>query len=261
MAEPLLNEECAVAGADEAERLAALERYGILDTEREAAFDDIVELASVIFEAPIAVVNLVADGRQWFKAEIGIGARELPLDVSICRHAILQRGVFVVPDLTADPRFEDNPLVTAAGGLRFYAGALLETPEGLPLGTVCVLDVEPRPGGVTERQARALAALASSDHGAARGQAIAGADARERGAAAVPGPAGGGHAEADRCGRGDGDHGAVDGRASETVGLRLCRHGRGRGRLHHSRRLGGAGGDEHRRPLRLADFGRSRSRS
>jgi GAF domain-containing protein len=67
----------------------------------------------------------------------------------------------VVPDLTADPRFERNPLVTAAGGLRFYAGALLETPEGLPLGTVCVLDNKPRPGGVTERQARALEALAS----------------------------------------------------------------------------------------------------
>jgi PAS domain S-box-containing protein len=156
-----LNVRCADTGILEADRLAALDRYDILDTDREAAFDDIVELASVIFEAPIAVVNLVADGRQWFKAELGIGARELPLDVSICRHAILQRGVFVVPDLAADPRFEDNPLVTAAGGLRFYAGALLETPEGLPLGTVCVLDVKPRPEGVTERQARALKALAS----------------------------------------------------------------------------------------------------
>jgi GAF domain-containing protein len=144
-----------------ADRLAALDRYDILDTDREAAtFDDIVELASVIFEAPIAVVNLVADGRQWFKAEIGIGARELPLDVSICRHAILQRGVFVVPDLAADPRFEQSA-GHGAGGLRFYAGALLETPEGLPLGTVCVLDVKPRPEGVTERQARALKALAS----------------------------------------------------------------------------------------------------
>jgi PAS domain S-box-containing protein len=145
----------------EADRLAALDRYAILDTGREASFDDIVELAAVIFEAPIAVVNLIADGRQWFKAEVGIGARELPLDVSICRHAILQRGVFVVPDLTLDPRFEANPLVTAAGGLRFYAGALLETPEGLPLGTVCVLDNKPRPSGVSEKHSRALSALAS----------------------------------------------------------------------------------------------------
>jgi GAF domain-containing protein len=160
MSETLLNEECEI-GFEEADRLAALDRYAILDTEREAAFDDIVELAAIIFEAPIAVVNLIANGRQWFKAEVGIGARELPLDVSICRYAILQRGVFVVPDLAADPRFENNPLVTAAGGLRFYAGALLETPEGMPLGTVCVLDNQPRPGGVTERQARALNALAS----------------------------------------------------------------------------------------------------
>jgi PAS domain S-box-containing protein len=161
MADAPLTEDSVRTEFTEAERLAALARYGILDTEREAAFDDIAELASVIFEAPIAVVNLVADGRQWFKAEIGIGARELPLDVSICSHAILQRGVFVVPDLSADPRFEANPLVTVAGGLRFYAGALLETPDGLPLGTVCVLDTEARPGGVTERQARALKALAS----------------------------------------------------------------------------------------------------
>jgi PAS domain S-box-containing protein len=160
MADTLVGQECVIS-FDETDRLDALDRYAILDTEREAAFDDIVELAALIFEAPIAVVNLIADGRQWFKAEIGIGARELPLDVSICRHAILQRGVFVVPDLTTDPRFEQNPLVTAAGGLRFYAGALLETPEGLPLGTVCVLDNNPRPEGVTERQARALKALAS----------------------------------------------------------------------------------------------------
>jgi hypothetical protein len=81
MADTLLGQECEIS-FDEADRVAALDRYAILDTEREAAFDDIVELAAVIFEAPIAVVNLIADGRQWFKAEIGIGARELPLDVS-----------------------------------------------------------------------------------------------------------------------------------------------------------------------------------
>jgi len=161
MEDATLNGNGADAGFTEADRLAALDRYAILDTEREAAFDDIAELAALIFDAPIAVVNLIADARQWFKAEIGIGARELPLDVSICRHAILQRDVFVVPDLAADPRFENNPLVKAAGGLRFYAGALLETPEGLPLGTVCVLDVKPRPDGVDERQSRALRALAS----------------------------------------------------------------------------------------------------
>lgn len=151
----------APVGRAEAARLAALESYAVLDTEREAAFDEIAQLAADIFDAPIAVVNFVADGRQWFKAEVGIGKRELPLDVSICRHALLQPGVFVVPDLAADPRFDCNPLVAVDGGLRFYAGALLETPEGLPLGTLCVLDTKPRPEGITERQQRTLKTLAS----------------------------------------------------------------------------------------------------
>ncbi|WBU29181.1 GAF domain-containing protein [Rhodopseudomonas palustris] len=145
---------------DEQERLSALERYGILDTPREPDFDDIVQLAADTFGAPIAAVNLIASGRQWFKAEIGLGARELPLDVSICAHAIVQSGTMVVPDTRQDTRFVDNPLVTAAGGLRFYAGALLKTPEGLPLGTVCVLDREPRPAGISDLQRRTLEVLA-----------------------------------------------------------------------------------------------------
>lgn len=99
---------------DEQERLSALERYGILDTPREPDFDDIVQLAADTFGAPIAAVNLIASGRQWFKAEIGLGARELPLDVSICAHAIVQSGTMVVPDTRLDARFVDNPLVTAA---------------------------------------------------------------------------------------------------------------------------------------------------
>ena len=145
---------------NEADRLAALEEYAVLDTPREPEFDDIARLAADIFEAPIAVVNLIAEGRQWFKAEVGIGADELPLDVSICAHAILQPGIFIVPDTTKDERFLANPLVTGAPGLRFYAGALLETPDGLPLGTLCVLDVEPRPEGITERQRLTIEVLA-----------------------------------------------------------------------------------------------------
>lgn len=159
MTDPVDAGACAPAWQEDA-RLAALNRYDILDTPTEPTFDNIAELAADLCEAPIAVVNFIADGRQWFKAEVGIGQRELPLDVSICRHAILQPGLFVVPDLTADPRFTDNPLVTAAGGLRFYAGALLETSEGLPLGTVCVLDNKPRPDGLTEKQAKLLKTLA-----------------------------------------------------------------------------------------------------
>ena len=145
----------------ESERLAALDRYAILDTGRDAVFDEVAELAADLLDAPMAVVNFIAADRQWFKAEVGINADTLPLDVSICRHAILQPGVLVVPDLRNDPRFESNPLVTAVEGLRFYAGALLETPEGLPLGTVCVLDTSPRPNGLSARQVRALRALAT----------------------------------------------------------------------------------------------------
>lgn len=144
----------------ESDRLAALDRYAILDTPTEPEFDDIVRLACDTFAAPIAVVNLIASGRQWFKAETGIGARELPLDVSICAHAILQSDLFVVPDTTLDDRFRCNPLVAMESGLRFYAGALLKTPEGLPIGTLCVLDRVARPEGITDHQRLTLEVLA-----------------------------------------------------------------------------------------------------
>ncbi len=145
---------------DEPARLAALERYCILDTPREPDFDDIARLVADTFQAPIAVVNLIASDRQWFKAEIGIGVRELPLDVSICAHALLQDTLMVVPDTRQDDRFVCNPLVTDENGLRFYAGALLRTPEGLAIGTVCVLDTNPRPDGITDHQRLTLEVLA-----------------------------------------------------------------------------------------------------
>ncbi len=148
------------ASWDEQARLAALENYAILDTPPERAFDEVVRLAAQICDAPIAVVNLVAGNRQFFKAEIGLGVRQTPLDVSICVHAILRRGLFVVPDTTCDPRFAGNPLVTGSPNLRFYAGALLETEQGLPLGTLCVLDHVPRPEGLTAQQGFALQVLA-----------------------------------------------------------------------------------------------------
>jgi GAF domain-containing protein len=134
-------------------RLAALRRYNILDTPTEAEFDDFTQLAAHVCGAPIAVINLIDRDRQWFKSEIGLGVRETPLDISICRH-----GLFVVPDTTLDPRFQHNPLVTGKPHLRFYAGALLESSEGLPLGTVCVLDHQPR--RLDEAQGRALLLLA-----------------------------------------------------------------------------------------------------
>lgn len=128
----------------QAERIAALRSYDILDTPREADFDDIVQLASRICETPISVVNLIDADRQWFKAEVGLGVRETPLDTSLCAHAILEREFMEIPDTLADCRMQDNALCTSDPGLRFYAGALLKTDEGLPLGTLCVLDFKPR---------------------------------------------------------------------------------------------------------------------
>jgi len=145
-------------GWEESDRLAALRSYRVLDTPPEPQFDDLVRVAARVCQTPIAIVNLVEDRRQWFKAEIGLGVREMPLDVSICSTAILQPGLLVVPDLTKDPRFNCNPLVTGEPRLRFYAGALLESPNGLPLGTVCVLDYVPR--DLSDDQAFILQTLA-----------------------------------------------------------------------------------------------------
>jgi two-component sensor histidine kinase len=125
-------------------RLATLRAYDILDTPRESDFDEIVMLASRICDAPISVVNLVDEHRQWFKAEVGLGVRETPLDTSLCAHAILEQDFVEIPDTLDDPRMADNPLCTAEGGLRFYAGALLKSKRGYPIGTLCVLDNRPR---------------------------------------------------------------------------------------------------------------------
>jgi PAS domain S-box-containing protein len=144
----------------EEERLAALHDYGILDTPQEKAIDDLVRLAADLLEAPIAAVNLIDANRQWFKSEIGLGVRQVPLDDSICRFALLEPGTMVVPDVSQDPRFARNRLVTGAPELRFYAGAPLVTPDGLPLGTLCVLDVEARPQGLSASQRFALQTLA-----------------------------------------------------------------------------------------------------
>lgn len=141
------------------ERLDALRSYGVLDTPREAEFDELVALAADICEVPISVVNLIEDHRQWFKAEVGLGIRETPLDISICRHVLLQPGVTIISDLRNDPRMCANPLVTADSGLRFYAGCLLETPDGHGIGTLCLLDRTPRI--LTSRQQSVLKTLAN----------------------------------------------------------------------------------------------------
>jgi signal transduction histidine kinase len=131
--------------------------YEILDTVCEQSFDDIVHLASQICDVPISVISLVDHERQWFKAKVGLGASETSRDVSFCGHAIHQNGVMTVPDATQDERFFDNPLVTGGPKIRFYAGASLITPDGLPLGTLCVIDSQPRQ--LSEAQNLALEAL------------------------------------------------------------------------------------------------------
>jgi len=143
----------------DADRLAALDAYDIVDTPPEQAFDDLARIASLVCRTPVALVNFVTHNRQWFKAEIGLGRRETSLDVAFCSHVILQPHLFVVPDTTKDPRFNCNPLVTDHPFLRFYAGAPLVTGTGVPLGTLCVLDYAPRLGLSTD-EAEILLALA-----------------------------------------------------------------------------------------------------
>ncbi len=125
---------------DEEERLAALRSYKVLDTEFEKEYDDLCRLAAVICEAPIALITFVDRDRQWFKASIGIEVRETPRDIAFCAHAIEQAKVFEIADATKDARFADNPLVTGAPDIRFYAGQPLVTPRGQILGTLCTLD-------------------------------------------------------------------------------------------------------------------------
>jgi len=131
----------------EAQRLNALRAYRVLDTEADVAIDRLAFLAGNLFSTPIALVSLVDEQRQWFKARLGLEASETPRGQAFCAHAIAMgpNAVMVVEDATLDPRFADNPLVTGPPNIRFYAGATLTTKEGHNLGTLCVLDDKPRP--------------------------------------------------------------------------------------------------------------------
>jgi len=146
--------------ANEARRLKVLWQYEVLDTVPEELFDDLTELASAICDAPIALISLVDESRQWFKSKVGLSVSETSRDISFCAHAILQPDLFIVPDATKDERFRHNPLVTADPHIRFYAGAPLITPDGHALGTLCILDKEPRELGESQKKAlRVLARL------------------------------------------------------------------------------------------------------
>lgn len=147
----------AASSSIEVARIAALNRYAILDTEPEQSFDDLVTLAAHICKTPMAMLSLVDEHRQWFKSKVGVQVRETPREVSICTHAIQQDDLFIVPDTRQDPRFRDNPLVVGEPRVRFYAGAPLINEDGFALGTLCVVDREPRE--LDEDQKNALLSL------------------------------------------------------------------------------------------------------
>ena len=142
---------------NEAERLAALKEYHILDTGTEQSYDDITTLAAHICEVPIAMISLVDEIRQWFKSKVGLDQQQTSRDAAFCAHAILQNEPFIVGDATKDRRFADNALVAGEPYIRFYTGIPLINPEGLALGTLCVVDHQPRL--LSAAQQKALQAL------------------------------------------------------------------------------------------------------
>ncbi|MHA7815407.1 MAG: GAF domain-containing sensor histidine kinase [Pseudohaliea sp.] len=139
--------------ADERQRLRALADLKLLDTLPEERFDRLTRLARRLFDVPIALVSLVDEQRQWFKSRQGLDACETARDISFCGYAILDEAVFLVGDASEDPRFADNPLVTGAPHIRFYAGAPLHTPQGYRVGTLCLIDRRPRALDSGERAA------------------------------------------------------------------------------------------------------------
>lgn len=144
---------------NETERLRAVKRYDILDSQAEGVFDEITAVAADFFDAPISLISLLDEDRQWFKSHHGTEIAQTPRDMAICGHAILNEDVLVVGDATKDARTADNPLVTAEPRIRFYAGAPLITNDGHRLGTLCVIDDKAR-GKTTPQQIEVLKRLA-----------------------------------------------------------------------------------------------------
>lgn len=145
--------------SNEARRLASLKALDLLDTPAEQVWDRLVQVAATVCDVPISLVSIVDTDRQWFKARFGLDAPETGRDISFCGHAILGDTPFVVPDAAMDDRFSDNPLVTGAPDIRFYAGIPLSAPDGAKMGTLCVIDRKPRQ--LTKSQEATLKILAA----------------------------------------------------------------------------------------------------
>ncbi|MBK1670340.1 hypothetical protein CKO28_20155 [Rhodovibrio sodomensis] len=131
---------------DEPHRLAALRRLRLLDTPRELAFDRLTRLAARVGGVPIAAVALLDRDRNWFKASIGVKVAQVPRDHAFCAFTVAEGAALIVPDVAADPRFEDLRLADCNRGVRFYAGAPVRSPDGACVGTLCLMDTAPHPG-------------------------------------------------------------------------------------------------------------------
>ena len=142
----------------ESNRIQKLLSYKVLDTSAETAYDDLAMIAAQICGTSTSAVSLIDSGRQWFKARVGMEVSETSRDMAFCAHAILQPQVMIVPDARLDERFANNPLVVGKPFIRFYAGAPIVTPEGYAMGTLCVIDSEPKT--LSAKQIAALEALA-----------------------------------------------------------------------------------------------------
>ncbi|WOE75662.1 GAF domain-containing hybrid sensor histidine kinase/response regulator [Alterisphingorhabdus coralli] len=147
---------------DEPKRLAALQSYNILGSPPERMFDDLIDLARLIVDVPIAYISLIDSDRQWFKTAQGLEVQETPRDIAFCDHAIRKKDVMVVLDAHQDPRFRDSPLVTGPPYIRFYAGAPIITPDGYAVGTICLSDTKPHPDFSGTEELAALARQAAA---------------------------------------------------------------------------------------------------
>lgn len=148
---------------DEIDRLAILRDHNLLDCSFDPDFDDLVHLAAIICDVPISLVTFIDEHRQVFKARVGLRSTETSRSISFCTHAIMSRELLVVPDATQDARFSTNPDVVNPPNIRFYAGMPILSPSQVPLGSLCVVDHEPREIDARQREClRTLARMAES---------------------------------------------------------------------------------------------------